>query len=139
MIEFEIRKRDSSDKKYYLSLDVPQLNGYCKLYLSEDNTLTDKLSECLYLESFEETYFKAMSIKKFTDLALNEFFEEAYIEKYNGILPTSDVYEAIVKALTLLKIDEDYFNTINFKFFNNISKNQLKSLSSASIVTLRYQ
>ena len=116
MIEFEIRKRDVSGKKYYLSLDVPQLNGYCKLYLSEDNTLTDKLSECLYLESFEETYFKAMSIKKFTDLALNEFFEEAYIEKYNGILPTSDVYEAIVKALTNFKIDEDYFNRINFKF-----------------------
>ena len=133
MIEFEIRKRDSSDKKYYLSLDVPQLNGYCKLYLSEDNTLTDKLSECLYLESFEETYFKAMSIKKFTDLALNEFFEEAYIEKYNGILPTSDVYEAIVKALTLLKIDEDYFNRINFKFCYSMTLKIMMGLFNAEI------
>ena len=117
MIEFEIKKgnilgeNNCNKAYYYLSLEVPELKGYSKLYLSQGSTLTNKLSECLKLESFEDAYFKAMKIRKFVDLVLNEFFKSVDILRY----------DAIVKALTNFNINEDYFNTINIKFSMSMS------------------
>lgn len=122
MIEFEIKKgnilgeNNCNKAYYYLSLEVPELKGYSKLYLSQGSTLTNKLSECLKLESFEDAYFKAMKIRKFVDLVLNEFFKSVDILRYDGIIAPSVICDAIVKALTNFNINEDYFNTINIKF-----------------------
>ena len=126
MIEFEIKKgnilgrNDCHTAYYYLSLEVPELKGYSKLYLSQSSTLTDKLSECLKLESFEDAYFKAMSIRKFVDLALNEFFKNVCILRYNGLLSASDIYDAVIKALANLEINEEYLN-VKFSMLKNMT------------------
>ena len=126
MIEFEIKKGNILGRNYchtayyYLSLDIPELKGYSKLYLSQGSTLTDKLSECLKLESFEDAYFKAMSIRKFVDLALNEFFKNVCILRYNGLLSASDIYDAVIKALANLEINEEYLN-VKFSMLKNMT------------------
>ena len=126
MIEFQIKKGNILGRNdyhivyYYLSLDIPELKGYSKLYLSQGSTLTDKLSECLKLESFEDAYFKAMSIRKFVDLALNEFFKNVCILRYNGLLSASDIYDAVIKALANLEINEEYLN-VKFSMLKNMT------------------
>ena len=126
MIEFEIKKgnilgeNNCNKAYYYLSLDIPELKGYSKLYLSQGSTLTNKLSECLKLESFEDAYFKAMSIRKFVDLALNKFFKNVCILRYNGLLSASEIYDAVIKALANLEINEEYLN-VKFSMLKNMT------------------
>lgn len=139
MIEFEIKKgnilgrNDCHTAYYYLSLEVPELKGYSKLYLSQGSTLTNKLSECLKLESFEDAYFKAMSIRKFVDLALKEFFKSVDILRYDGIIASSVIYDAVNKAITSFKIDEDYFDTINIKFSRSVALKKIINVYNVEI------
>ena len=139
MIEFEIEKgnifgeNNCNEAYYYLSLDVPDLNGYSKLYLSQSSTLTNKLSECLKLESFEDAYFKAMKIRKFVDLALKEFFKSVDILRYDGIIASSVICDAVNKAITSFKIDEDYFDTINIKFSRSVALKKIINVYNVEI------